>query len=371
MKQTSKFDIGIDYRMASHTGIGTYLRGLVGGMRRNEQPAFSRTALFKSGGIPSDKKYAQMFFEAPIYSVKEQFLYPGLLGTCRLWHAPHYNIPFFKGKSKLVTTVHDIIHWKYRHRLSFIQRAYAKTMLTRAVQISDHLITVSQHTKNDLVDFFSANPEKISVIYNGVDSDFYPVPAEELLGLAEPLRIKYQLPGSFFLYVGMLKPHKNVLRLLRNYLQLRSENKIQSGLVVIGQGGAESEEMKLLQGSQKEITYLPRIEQGELPLFYNLARALVHPSLYEGFGLTVLESLACGTPVITTRRASLPEVGGEAAHYIDGENDLELADTLIRFDRDPEMKQRSFDRCIRQACKFSWDKAARETAQIYEKVLNS
>src|SRR5206468_272929 len=106
------------------------------------------------------------------------------------------------------------------------------------------------------------------------------------------------------------------------------------------------------------------IGPGELPLFYNLARALVHPSLYEGFGLTVLESLACGTPVITTRRASLPEVGGNAAYYIDGENDGELANALIRFDRDADIKPRSFDACLLQACKFSWDKTAHETAQI-------
>ncbi len=355
--------------MAAHTGIGTYLRGLAGGFKNNRQPEFSRLALYQPRTPDTGTGFSQIFFNAPIYSWQEQLAYPQLLATCRLWHAPHYNIPYAKRNTKLVTTIHDIIHWKYRHTLNVIQRVYAERMLARAVQISDHIITVSQHTKNDLIEFFSADAEKVTVIYNGVSPDFYPIPAGPLEAPARALTAKYRLPESFFLYVGMLKPHKNVLRLLKNYLKLRAENKITSGMVVIGQGKKNAEEIRLMNQSAGSITYLTKIEYGELPVFYNRARALVHPSLYEGFGLTVIESMACGTPVITTRCASLPEVGGNAAYYVGGEDDKEWEAALIQFDQDETIKTRMFDAGMRQACKFSWDKAARETAQIYDKVL--
>ena len=368
MKQTSHFDIGLDYRMAAHTGIGTYLRGLVNGFTANQSPEGSRLALYKPNSLAGDTSFSQMFFDAPIYSIREQWNYRELLKTCRLWHAPHYNVPYFKGTTKLVTTIHDIIHLKFKHTLNLFQRSYAELMLKRAVSLSDHIMTVSEHTKKDLIENFRANPKKITVAYNGVSPDFHPIPSTQLEFSAALLRKKYALPESFLLYVGMIKPHKNVLRLLKAFLDLKSKNQIRTGLVIIGKGSTDSTEMKLIR-SQIKVTHIEQIEKGELPIFYNMAQALVHPSLYEGFGLTVVEAMACGTPVVTTTRASLPEVGGDAAIYINGEDDHEMAQVLLDLDKDKNVKSKYATQCMNQAHKFSWAQSALQTAQIYDTVL--
>ena len=370
MKQTSKFQVGLDFRMAANTGIGTYLNGLVEGFRINKNPKPENLALF-SQKPASQVGFSKVFFDAPIYSIQEQWQYPQFVRMCELWHAPHYNIPYCKGRAKLVVTVHDIIHWVYRKQFNFLQRTYAEKMLRRTIHLADHILTVSKHSKADLINYFDAPPDKITVVYNGVSPDFFPRAKGQLELEWKAIQQKYLLPESFFLYVGMLKPHKNVLKLLRIFIKLKQENKIQSSLVVIGQGAANSTETQLLKDHADIITHLPRIQSGELPVFYNRARALVHPSLYEGFGLTVLESLACGTPVLTTSRASLPEVGGKAARYIDGEDESEMTNALQEWDADSTLKLRLHDVCLEQACKFSWDKAARETSQVYEKVLTA
>ncbi len=370
MKQTSKFRVGLDFRMATNTGIGTYLNGLVAGFQANKNPAPENLALF-SQKPSSGNVFSKVFFNAPIYSLQEQWQYAQLVGMCELWHAPHYNIPYCKGRAKLVVTVHDIIHWVYRKQFNYLQRTYAEKMLRRTIHIADHILTVSKHSKADLVNYFDAPPDKITVIYNGVSPDFFPRAQGQLELEWKAIQQKYRLPESFFLYVGMLKPHKNVLKLLRVFLKLQQEKKIQSGLVVIGQGTENSPEVQLLKDHAERVTHLPRIQSGELPVFYNRARALVHPSLYEGFGLTVLEALACGTPVLTTSRASLPEVGGKAARYIDGEDENEMEKALQEWDQDSTLKLRLRDVCLEQACKFSWDKAAFETAQTYDQVLKS
>lgn len=370
MKQTSSFRYGLDYRMTAHTGIGTYLRGLVSGFTRNRNPAADQLVLF-SPERASPGTFSKVLFSAPIYSFTEQQRYFNLINLCQLWHAPHYNIPFLKRRAKLVVTIHDLIHWVYREKLNPLQRLYAETFLSRSAKIADHIITVSEHSKRDLIRFLHVAPEKISVVYNGIDPDFYPLDSGSLAEEEIRIRKKYSLPDSFFLYVGMLKPHKNVLRLMQVYLKLRAERKINKGLIVLGKGSDSSPEMRFIRDARSEILHLPQIDYGELRTFYNMAHALIHPSLYEGFGLTVLEALACGTPVLTTRRASLPEVGGDAVRYIDGEDEVELACALAEWGEDDQLREKMTDHGFLRAAKFSWDLCARETVRVYEKVLNS
>lgn len=369
MKQTSKFIIGLDYRMARHTGIGTYLRGVVGGIQRGQLIESTDLAFFSEADSALTGTSSRIYFNAPIYSVAEQFAYRQLLPLCQLWHSPHYNVPVLKGGTKLVVTIHDVIHWVYRKSLRPAQRIYAEVMLRRAASLADRVITVSEHSKKDLVRLFHLDPNKVSVIYNGVDPDFYPADSAAVESVKTLLAEKYGVRGPFFLYVGMLKTHKNLMRLMRIFLRLRAEKKIQSGLVLIGQGAEGSSEVSLLKDCSEDIKHLSKIEFGDLRFFYQAATALVHPSLYEGFGLTILEAMACGAPVLTTRRASLPEVAGDAALYMDGEDETEMASRLTEMDGDEALRKRLSEAGFLQVCRFSWDKAARETAAVYKKVL--
>jgi glycosyltransferase involved in cell wall biosynthesis len=184
--------IGLDVRMLENSGIGTYLRGLLSGFQKLGLD--KGIALFGGGLAP---------FTAPIYSIQEQFQYPSRLKQCRLWHAPHYNVPLLKGKTKVVVTIHDIIHWIFRKQfLSPLQTAYAGFMLGRAVRSADHIIAVSHHTKKDLVEHFHAPEEKVTVIHQGVDETFRKLPPRELEAAFEKVRIKYGIPEKYFFMSG-------------------------------------------------------------------------------------------------------------------------------------------------------------------------
>ncbi len=363
-------NIGIDVRMVRNTGIGTYLRGLLEHFKGAE-PLKHPIHLFGPADPITNGAFSVQPFRSRIYSINEQIEYPFHLRKCSLWHAPHYNVPVLKGGTKLVVTIHDLIHWIFRKDFfSPLQAAYAGWMLKQASLRSDHIITVSERTKLDLIKYFNADAKKISVIYEGVSSRFKPVQDAAQL---EKMKMKYQLPESYFLYVGLIKPHKNVLTLIRLFKQLRKEGLVKSSLVLIGKkdkhyppGLEELTHLKTGEG----IIYLPFVETEELVLLYNGALALVHPSLYEGFGLTLLEAMACGTPVIACRTSSIPEVAGHAAWLVDPSVPGEMKDAMAEMERTPVLRMEYGKKGIVQAGRFRWDDAAKKTLEVYERVLS-
>ncbi len=370
--------IGLDIRMLQHSGIGTYLRGLLSGFRKlGLDKDLALFGLCESAAAPSRHPVPNSIpgakFGAPIYSIQEQIQYPALLRRCRLWHAPHYNIPLRKGKTELVVTIHDIIHWIFREQfLSPLQTAYAGFMLQRAVTSADHIIAVSHHTKKDLVEHFRAPEEKITVIHEGVDETFRKLPPHELQPAFEKIRRKYGIPENFFLYVGLIKPHKNVLMLVRLFRKLKEFEKVRASLVIIGRKDkiypSGYEALADLR-SAGDILYLPRIDADELPVFYSQALALIHPSLYEGFGLTLLEAMSFGTPVLTTNSASIPEVVGDAAWRIDATDEAAMRDAIIRMEEDAGLRGSLRQKGLERVRLFSWTETARKTFEVYEKVL--
>ncbi len=363
--------IGLDIRMIRNTGIGTYIRGLLESWQETGLANQFRLALF--GAQENHKPFASLpffAFNSPIYSIQEQLEYPFRLRDCALWHAPHYNVPLLKSKTKLVVTIHDLIHWIFRKDFyTPLQALYAKTLLQHAVTKSDHMITVSQKTREDLIQYFDADPERITVIAEGVHKKF------QELENGQPVRAvleKYFVPKNYFLYVGSLKPHKNVLGLIHLFRKLKAEHKLEASLVIIGRKDKHYprgyEELTHLK-TEKELIYLPFVEEDELVAFYNGALALVHPSLYEGFGLTLLEAMACGAPVIACRSASVPEVVGEAAYLVDPCVEREMSDAMIRLEKVPGMREEFKRKGKLRAAHFQWQDAAKKTIEIYEKVL--
>lgn len=351
-----KPQIALDTRMVQHTGIGTYLRGLIQG--------------FETLG-PQNWNLSQVHFKDRIYSLGEQMAYANRLGEFQLWHAPHYNIPYYKRKTKLVVTVHDLIHWIFRKDFfSPAQAFYAQTFFRRVAKTADHIIAVSHNTARDLNHYFDVDPKKISVIYESVEKDHARLPESQL----QDLRNRYGLPETFFLYVGSLKRHKNVQTLLRVFRNLRKNKQLQSGLVIIG--GKDKKypaalcELETLQ-SGDGIWYFPKMERSELIRFYNASLALVHLSLYEGFGLTPLESMACETPVIASNVSSIPEIVGEAAMLVDPLDETQISKALLQMEQDASLRNRLRLKGLERLKKFSWQKTAEQTAEVYQKVLAS
>lgn len=365
------YDIGLDARMIRHTGIGTYVRGLTGGIRHLGLEKKFQTALF---GNPETvrqdyREFCFSEFTPPIYSIAEQLKYPGCLAQCRLWHSPHYNIPILKSKTKLIVTIHDIIHWIFRKQFfSPLKAFYAEKMLKLALDRADHVISVSQNTKLDLVNYFHANPEKISVIYEGVDPRFRKMDSDRIHEILK----SYAVARPYFLYVGLIKPHKGIDRLLRIYRDLRAKGKINADLVLVGkkdQSYPKGYEVLQDLKSGNGVIYLEGIYDEAIVALYSGALALVHPSRYEGFGLTLLESMACETPVLACRATSIPEVTGDAAYLVHPDQDHELEEGLVRLENDPALRQALAAKGVAQAAKFRWDETARQTVAIYQKIL--
>ncbi|MBI4115239.1 MAG: glycosyltransferase family 4 protein [Candidatus Omnitrophica bacterium] len=358
-------DIILDARMIGHSGIGTYIRGLIEGFNGN--PAFQKYSFAAAGPREQALK-----FNAPIYSIQEQFQYPSFVKRCRLWHSPHYNIPFFKPKGvRLVATTHDLIHWIFRREFySPVQALYTQLFFKRIAQTADKIIAVSCQTKDDLIQYFKVPHDKITVIHEGVQPSFFETPAQDI---QRGIRDKYGLPENFFLYVGLLKPHKNVKRLIEVFKKLRSNDKIDSSLVLVGKkdpkypsGFQLLEDLKTGDG----IYHVSRVEsQTDLACLYSSARALIHPSFYEGFGLTCLEAMACGTPVIVSRVASLPEVVGDSGYFVDPYSEDSIREAFVQMEEREELRKDLGERGRQRAREFSWSKTAQETVRLYEEVL--
>lgn len=365
-KSVNKPAIGIDSRMIRSTGIGTYLRNLLSGLQHQLQ---ARPVLYGNPEQLQSFSFPVKNFQAPIYSVKEQAVYPFLLGQCDLWHAPHYNIPVFRPPgTKLVVTIHDLIHWVFKNEyFSKVQNLYAYVMLNAAVSGSDHIITVSEHTKHDLVHMFHAPESKISVIYEAVEEHFQPT-AE-----ISDIQTRYGLPDRYFLHVGSLKPHKNIQWLVHAFRQWHAGGKIKTPLVLVGKKDSSYKpELKELAELESDpiIIHIKNVEAIEdLVKIYSGATALIHPSLYEGFGLTLLEAMACGTPVITSPNASIPEVVGDSALMVPSSDADALLAAVEKLESDPAVRREWSEKGLQHVKQFSWAETARKTAQVYESVL--
>ncbi len=361
--------IGLDTRMLHHTGIGTYLKALLAEWKISGVPADMKfTACGRGEDLPSGFSHAD--FDAPIYSLQEQFACGPLMAGKDLWHSPHYNVPLQRGKTRLVVTIHDVIHWVFRKKyLNPLQAAYAGFMLKKAARGSDHVIAVSQHTKNDLVEHFGADASRISVIHQGVSEYFFETSPD---ALKKSVREKFALPENFFLYVGLLKPHKNAPLLIRAFQKARQAGEIHAALVMVGKSDASFESLypELVRtGKMDGIFFLSNVSKEELRALYQTALALTHPSLYEGFGLTLLEAMAGGTPVIACSTSSIPEVAGRAAYLVEPDTLDPLYDALIQMEVSGTLRRELAEKGRQQAAKFTWKETARKTLEVYKKVL--
>lgn len=274
--------------------------------------------------------------------------------------------PFFIPRSVEVTaTIHDLAFKKYPE--TFPKRDLLKLnfLLNAAVKRGDKLIAVSESTKNDLVQFFPhLSEERIRVIYHGYDSEFFSarLPVEEI----ENNLSRYDLlTGNYVLYVGALQPRKNLARLIETF-NIVKKNIPEMKLVLAGETAwLASEIIAARERSEykNDIILTGRMGFEELRALYQGARCLAFPSLYEGFGLPLLEAFASGIPVLTADNSSLREVGGDAALYADALSVSDIALKLERLWNEEKLRAELVVKGYEQLKKFSWDKCAEETLQ--------
>jgi len=247
--------------------------------------------------------------------------------------------------------------------------------MNSAVKKSDRIITVSDFSKSEIIKYTKTGHDKITVIHNGIDgAKFKSLSGPDLTHVKEKLK----LPGKFILFVGNVKPHKNLKRLLKAYEKICNQGIKDYHLVVAGQKEgfitADTGIFNLLENSavlRDKVSFTGPVDNDALPVLYNAASLLVLPSLYEGFGLPPLEALGCGCPVIVSNTASLPEVCGDAAYYVDPYSGESIADGIYKVLTDRALRQDLVNKGFKRAAMFNWDESAKKHLKIIQEVLNS
>jgi len=302
----------------------------------------------------------------------EQLAQPWTLKQIRadLVHGPVFIGPLLT-PCPVIVTIHDLSFIRFPTLFRPANRLYLKVMTQLSARRARRLIAVSAHTATEITRLLGIPPERIDIIYHGVEPAFRPLPTGEV----EAFRQHQGLPERFVLFVGTLEPRKNLVRLVEAFAQFRRQEAASQGqvkLVLAGGRGwlydrlfARVEALALDQ----DVLFPGYVPNDKLPLWYNAALALVYPSLYEGFGLPVLEALACGTPVLTSNASSLPEAAGYAALTVDPHDVEALAEGLNRLLTDEPLRDRLRTRGLAHARRFTWPHTARETARTYRRAL--
>jgi glycosyltransferase involved in cell wall biosynthesis len=282
--------------------------------------------------------------------------------------------PAFRGISresfKTVITIHDMAHEYYPEYVPATALRYLKRGLPETAKRVDIILAVSGNTKEDIVRFLDVPEEKVKVIYLGISRGFHPVSDT---GMLDSVRKRYNLPERFILYVGAIQPRKNITGLIKAYHRLCTKEKLDHLLVIGGPLGWKSRDMfRLIKecGISKRIIFTGYIEEADLPAIYSLADVFVFPSFYEGFGLPVVEAMACGVPVVTSNVSSLPEVTGDAAFLVNPYSTDDLAQGIRQVFSDNDLRQNLIKKGLERVKLFTWERCAREILKVFEELVD-
>jgi len=299
----------IDARVVDNSGLGRYFRNVVSGIVAAER--YDITLLGPADRLarhPWTSATRVISFTPPLYSIGEQIGLPRCIPACDLFWSPHYNVPLLPIRSRhRLVTIHDVLHMAQWSERSLAEKLYVTLTMNGAVTRSDAVITVSDYSRREIVRHVRSRARRIEVIYNAIEPDF----AQGAAG--EPR------PADYLLFVGNIKPHKNLRTALRAFQQLLPERPGYQFLIAGKKEGfltGDGEIDGIVAGFPAGvIQFAGEVGDHELKQLYRNAKALVFPSLYEGFGLPVLEAMAFDTPIIASNTTSVPEVGGDAIEY--------------------------------------------------------
>lgn len=292
-----------------------------------------------------------------------------LLHPVDILFIPAHTLPVIRRPNlKTIVTIHDLGSQFLPGYHTFPQKLYLDFSTKYAVSHADCLIAVSQNTKKDLIDKFAAKPEKIFVVYEGVDENRFKVKGERLK--IKKILEKYKIKKPYILFVGTIQPRKNLVRLIEAFAMV-DDRPDTLNLVLAGRRGWLAEDIYAAPAKfkvAKKVKFLDYVPAEDLPLLYSEAEVFVLPSLMEGFGLPILESFACRVPVVCSKTSSLPEVAGEAAVYVDPENPGDIANGILKVLTNQGLRRQLIAKGYRQLNKFSWEVTAKQTLEIFEKV---
>ena len=295
-----------------------------------------------------------------IGTIWEQLILPQHISGSELLFSPANTGPLHVANQVIV--IHDLSVIEHPEWYSAMFSAWYRFLIPRLARQTKKIITVSKFSKKKIVDLLQVSDSKVAVVSNGVSDHFYPRAADE----TTLLKNKLELPDRYFLFVGSLLPRKNLQGLFAAW-RIVAERLYDAGLVIIGSGN-KIYRKQTFEDIPRGIMFLGYVDERLLPLIYSGAEALVYPSYYEGFGLPVLEAMACGTPVIAARTSALPEVVGDAGLLVDPTDTVGMAEHMLNIYSDVDLKNDMINAGLRRAELYSWDVAAKKIWDILQGV---
>jgi glycosyltransferase involved in cell wall biosynthesis len=369
--------IGIDTRILSWnwTGPWRYLSNLLKQLAKidcsNEYFLFSH----KNEAVPRivQSNMKNVLIESylkgrtldPIWS---NLLLPVALSRNRIdiFHSPYQILPLVRFRPSIVT-IHDIAFEIYPRDFSIEDRIGLKMFTRLAAQAADIVIVPSIHGKTNITQLYKIPESKVRVIYEAASEIFRPIDKKEA---KERIAQKYQIKNDFILYVGFIRPRRNIPTLLKAFHRLKKQYNLSHKLVIVGDSNPENIDFSDFVKSdlQKEIIHFRRIPDEDMPLLYNAAEIFVYPSLYEGFGLPLVEAMACGTPIVASNAPPMPEMVGDAGLFVDPFDSSQMSQTIYDILADEYLRSNLREKSLKRSLFFSWKKTAEKTLSVYREV---
>lgn len=359
--------IGIDGRMHAHSGIGRYITMLL-----KHLPSVSdgqrQFVVFSSDKL-IDGPFAQIKTRSRPLSFFEQvdLCRSGIGMHLDLFHSPQFNTPLLLNVPQ-VTTIHDCAYARFPEEFSSIlDRCLYAFMFRIALMKSKKIIAVSRATKEDLQRIYGIRAETIRVVHEGVDDDFF----ERPVGAGQDTSNVAGQP--FMLFVGIPRPRKNLERILGAFAAARASIDREMKLVIAGPEDSRFLNIRQLAARlniEKSVVLTGSITDQQLRSLYRSATCFLFPTLYEGFGLPILEAMASGTPVITSRRPAHMEIAGDAAFLVDPTQSDAMAEAIVKIGEDKRLRNELIQKGLNRARLFSWEACAKQTLAVYDEVIN-
>ena len=361
--------IAIDARMikpGSMHGIARYVYELLRGLTKRNLDIQYLAIVNRESPLPDERWSDNIRFveaDSSWISFGEQFEIPKILrdNNIDLFHAPSFVAPLMS-PCKMIMTIHDLNHLVLPQFYTPFHQVYYRLFVKSCIARSACILTVSQFSKQEIVRTLGLDPDKIFVTYNGVNEFYRPVADQEELAYVREI---YELPDEFILCVSNNKPHKNVHQLVRAYCQSNVD------LPIVLATPVDSALLRLAESfNKKHLIYFSKfIAEEHLPAVYSMTKLFVYPSTYEGFGLPPLEAMCCGAPVVVARSSSLPEVVGDYAIFADPYDHMDIAQALERGIQQSESMRLTPAQINSRREKFSWEKMADQTLNLYLRSL--
>jgi glycosyltransferase involved in cell wall biosynthesis len=371
-------NIGIDARLLNDrmTGVGRYLLNILKYLP--EYDRINKYFLYIYEGVKFNDPYFN-YTRIPRSKLPRQiyehywlnFILPELMNeqNIDLFFTPYVLVPMRRGKQKNVIVIHDSITKSCKESYTYHYRKYMNTLIPRAVNRSEKVVTVSASAKKDIINNFNVPPDKIDFMHLWTDDKYHPRNLSE--DEKRQVRNKYNLPAKFVLYVGVIEERKNIQGIIKisDILHSRGEG---TKFVLIGKEGFNFQNHILEINKRKDrFIYHKWVDEQSLPLIYNMASVFLFPSTYEGFGLPPLEAMKSGVPVVTSNNTSLPEVVGEGGLLYDSSDYNGFADIISRLLNDEQFHSLMRLKGLEQAKKFTPENQMPKLLEIFNNVLNS